>query len=205
MPIGHFVDFDIQPTCGMANAEGMVIHEDEPESFYHPDGRSAEIIWFRQGWIEYRFPKMLPAHAIVKSIEFSLELCSEAPNHNDDWPSEITVWINDVEIGSWISPGDFGDHRGKLNPAWWVDSSTQYGLLKTWRVDASRSSIDNERVSGVTLDALRLSANPYLSFRIGIKPDAVHRGGINLFGKQFGDHPQAIKMNIQYESGALPK
>ena len=29
---------------------------------------------------------------------------------------------------------------------------------------------------------------------IGVKDDAKHKGGINLFGKNFGDYPQAIVM-----------
>lgn len=57
MPIGHFIQFDIQPTCGMANSAGMLFAEDDPDNFYHPDSRSAEIIWLRKGWVEYRFPK----------------------------------------------------------------------------------------------------------------------------------------------------
>jgi predicted transcriptional regulator len=200
MPIGHFINFDIQPTCGMASLSGMIIPEDEPESFYHPDCRSAEIMWFRQGWVEYRFPKTLPGDARVKAIEFSLELCSEAPNYNNDWPSEITVWVNEVEVGSWISPGDLGDHRGRLNPPWWNDSSTQHGLLKKWCVDTDRSTIDSEKCSNVTVPDLKLHLKPFISFRIGIKPDARHRGGINLFGKGFGDFSQAIVMRIQYET-----
>jgi predicted transcriptional regulator len=33
---------------------------------------------------------------------------------------------------------------------------------------------------------------------VGIKPDAVHQGGMNLFGREFGDHDQNIKMTINY-------
>jgi predicted transcriptional regulator len=183
----------------MANTTGMLFTEDEPDNFYHPDSRTAEIIWFRKGWIEYRFPKKVPAGAKVKSIEFSLELCSEAPNYNNDWPSEITVWVNDVEVGSWISPGDFGDHRGKLNPPWWNDSSTQHGLLKTWAVDESRSTVDNDKSSLTTLRDLNLDQKPYITFRIGLKQDAKHQGGMNLFGKSFGDYAQGIIMRMQYE------
>lgn len=49
----------------------------------------------------------------------AIEICSEAPNHKDDWPSDITVWINNHEVGTWTSPSDFGGERGVLTPAWW--------------------------------------------------------------------------------------
>jgi predicted transcriptional regulator len=199
MPIGHFVNFEVFPTCGMANLSGMIIPEDDPASFYHPECKTAEIIWLRQGWIEYRFPKAIPHHATIKSVEFSLEICSEAPNYNNEWPSDITVWVNGVEIGSWTSPGDFGDHRGNQNPQWWNDSSTQYGILKTWRVDEKRSTVDNEKTSSFSINDLHLEEHPFIGLRIGIKADAVHHGGINLFGRGFGDYAQAIVMKIQYE------
>ena len=32
--------------------------------------------------------------------------------------------------------------------------------------------------------------------KIGIKPDAIHKGGINLFGKNFGDYKQSIILKI---------
>ncbi|SFT03998.1 transcriptional regulator [Paenibacillus sp. BC26] len=200
MPVGHYFNFEVFPTCGIAGVDGMLIQEDDPASFYNPACKDAEIIWLRQGWIEYRFPKAISGKVKVNSIEFSLELCSEAPNYNNNWPSDITVWINDVEIGSWLSPGDFGDHRGRLNPSWWGDNSTQYGLLKTWRVSNEYSAVDNVETSAATIQDLNLDSKPFISFRIGIKPDAKHRGGINLFGKNFGDHAQAIVMKIQHSA-----
>lgn len=127
-----------------------------------------------------------------------MELCSEAPNFDNDWPSDITLWINDVEIGTWTSPGDFGDRRGKLNPDWWIDWATQYGLLKTWRVDKERTTIDMDKVSDVSLADLALEGRHHLKLRIGIKSDALHKGGINLFGRQFGDYPQDIVMKVHY-------
>ena len=35
--------------------------------------------------------------------------------------------------------------------------------------------------------------------RIGIKDDARHQGGINLFGRRFGNYPQDLVMRIAYE------
>jgi len=199
MPIGHFINFDIVPTCGIANSNGILFQEDDPVNFYHPDSRTAELIWFRKGWIEYRFPRKYPPGARIRSLEFSMELCSEAPNYNNDWPSEITVWVNGIEIGSWISPGDFGDHRGKLNPSWWYDTGTQHGLLKTWCIEGNRSTIDQEKCSDTRIDDLQLEKMPFITLRIGIKPDAKHQGGINLFGKGFGDYPQGIIMRLEYD------
>ncbi|MGF9696059.1 MULTISPECIES: ArsR/SmtB family transcription factor [Paenibacillus] len=198
MPIGHYSDCEVSPTCGMANADGMIIREDEPASFFHPKHIGAQIMWFRKGYVEYLMPLEIPSGARIDSLELSMEMCSEAPNYDLNWPSDISIWINGVEIGMWTCPGDFGDRRGKLNPAWWYEGSTQYGLLKTWRVDKEKTTLDMERISQVTLDQLNLQNSHKLRLRIGIKPDAVYQGGVNLFGRQFGDHDQNIKMTINY-------
>lgn len=198
MPIGHYSDCEVSPTCGMANGEGMIIREDEPASFYHPKHVGAQIMWFRKGYVEYLMPLEIPAEAVIESLELSMEVCSEAPNYDHNWPSDISVWINGVEIGMWTCPGDFGDRRGKLNPAWWFEWSTQYGLLKTWRVDKNKTTLDMEKISAVDLAQLNLQNSHKLRVRIGMKPDAVHQGGVNLFGRQFGDYDQNIKMTVHY-------
>lgn len=198
IPIGHYSDCEVSPTCGMANSEGLIIKEDEPASFYHPKHINAQLIWLRKGYLEYLLPLDLPAGAKIESLELSMEICSEAPNYDQDWPSNISVWVNNTEIGMWTSPGDFGDRRGKLNPNWWWDGSTQYGFLKTWRVDHEKTTLDMEKVSGVALKDLQLEQSPKLRLRIGIKPDAVHQGGLNLFGRHFGDYDQHIIMRVKY-------
>lgn len=198
MPIGHYSDCEVSPTCGMANGEGMIIREDEPASFFHPKHVGAQIMWFRKGYVEYLMPLEIPGEAVIESLELSMEMCSEAPNYDHNWPSDISVWINGVEIGMWTCPGDFGDRRGKLNPAWWFEWSTQYGLLKTWRVDKNKTTLDMEKISAVDLALLNLQNSHKLRVRIGIKPDAVHQGGVNLFGRQFGDYDQNIKMTVHY-------
>jgi predicted transcriptional regulator len=109
------------------------------------------------------------------------------------------MWINNNEVGTWTCPGDFGERRGKRNPSWLPDDMTQYGMLKTWKVDASGSYLDEMLVSDTTLDQLGLQSRECVVLKIGIKPDAANIGGINLFGQEFGDYDQDIMMRILYK------
>ena len=77
-----------------------------------------------------------------------------------------------------------------------MPSSTQYGVMKRWRVDHDGCYLDDERISAVTLSQLKLTEKPYISVRIGVRKDAVHQGGMNLFGEKFGDYNQAIVMRL---------
>lgn len=198
MPIGHYVDCKVEPTCGLVDSKGYIDTEDDPRSFYNPNRVNAQLIWFHNGYLEYRFPNAILQKAKAKMIEVSLEICSEAPNYRNEWPSDITVWINGHECGTWTSPGDFGGRRGRLNPQWWSDGSTQFGMLKTWRVNKLGSFIDEKKVEEVDIDSLQLEKNDYITVRIGIKEDAENIGGINVFGEKFGDFAQDIVMRIDY-------
>nr|WP_170312368.1 helix-turn-helix domain-containing protein [Paenibacillus sacheonensis] len=198
IPIGHYSDCEVYPTCGIAGADKVLFEEDEPVQFYHPKHIDAQLIWFRKGYVEYQLPLDLPSGARIKSLEFAMEMCSEAPNYDHNWPSDITLWVNGREIGCWTSPGDFGDRRGKLNPSWWLDVATQYGLLKTWIINEERTTLDMREVSDVKLADLNLKQRPSVKLRIGVKDDAVHKGGVNLFGRHFGDYEQEIAMKVTY-------
>ena len=198
MPVGNYVDYKITPTCGMVNEEEYIDGEDEPRCFYDPRRTTAKLVWFSSGYLEYRFPNAGMQKEPVKSLDFSAELCSETADYNLDCPSDITLWINGIEAGTWTCPSDFGGRRGKLNPDWWEDKNSQYGNLKNWHIDETGTYLDGLQVSGRGIEAYALAEGPYVSVRIGIKEDAEHVGGVNIFGNCFGDYPQDFVMRLKY-------
>lgn len=200
MPIGAYVDCRVTPTCGLVGEHGIIGNLDDPNTFFYPERLQAQLLWFKAGYVEYRFPKCFPAKCDVDGIHISFEACSEAPLHNDDWPSDIFLSINGVEVGTWTSPGDFGGERGALTPDWWEEWNSQYGLLKVWKVTQSGSYVDGIQVSSVTLKDLHLDEFPWITVRIGIKDDAANVGGLNVFGRKFGNYPQDILMRLRFRS-----
>ncbi len=197
MPVGAFADFAIEPTCGLLGQDGTIGLFDDPGAFYEPERIKAQLLWFHQGFVEYRFPNRLQSGDNVASLQLSMEVCSEAPLHNEDWPSDVVVSINGCVLGTWTSPGDFGDQRGAYTPEWWSTANTQFGLMKVWQVTDSGSFVDGVRLSDVTLSDLKLSAGKFVSVRVEVPEDAVNVGGINLFGAGFGNYPQDIVLRIQ--------
>ena len=106
--------------------------------------------------------------------------------------------VNDVEVTTFTSPGDFGGRRGKYTPSYWPVTSTQFGLLKKITVGSDGVFVDNSFVSDkVHFADLKIYDGSAIKLDIGIKDDATHRGGINLFGKNFGDFPQSIVMSLK--------
>ncbi|MDW6025406.1 helix-turn-helix domain-containing protein [Mesorhizobium sp. BAC0120] len=197
MPLGLFTSVEVSPPCGLCSADGVIGMLDVPDSFLDPARVQAALIWFGMGSVEYKFPnnaKLL--NAGVESIEFSMELSSEVPGTNMDWPSDLTLWVNDVAVGTWTSPGDYGDKRGVYTPSWWKLAGSQYGKLKTWRIGQSGSFIDGVRISDVTMDDLDITKHHSIRMRIGIDAKAKHPGGINIFGRGFGNYDQDIVMRL---------
>ena len=199
LPIGGYSEAkDIRPDCGLVSEHAWIGEANSSRMFYHPDRLRAQLIWLKSGSLEYRFSLGEIDPAQVEWLEFSMEISSNAPMYRENFKSDIDVCINNRTLGSWVSPGDYGSRRGRLNPSWWSDTSSQFGLLKTWRIDGSGSTLDGARISDVCLSDLDLSGQDYISLRIGVREDAQHPGGLNLFGEKFGDHAQGIVMRVGY-------
>ena len=200
MPIGSFVDYRIEPTCGIASTKGPIGTEDDPRCFYLPERIETQLIWLGNGYLEYRFPTYSMTGKLVQRLEISMELCSEDHEYNMDHPSDITLWINGLEVGTWSCQSDFGGRRGKYNPDWWPDKNTQYGMLKTWSITEQGCLLEEDKTQSYVINDFSLNDRDYIAVRIGVKEDAEHQGGLNLFGEGFGDYPQNIVMKIIFKS-----
>ena len=199
MPLGIFTDCKVTAPCGLCSSEKIIGQLDMPSAFLNPDRMKAGLLWFNSGSVEYKFPNnTLYDSRTLKKLEVSAELSSEAPGTNPDWKSDITIWINQVEIGTWTSPGDFGDKRGKFTPQWWKLEGSQYGLLKHFCVTGEGSFVDGEKFSDVTLAELRLEEHHSIRVHLGVKENAEHLGGMNIFGKGFGNYDQGIVLRAYY-------
>ncbi|MDC7238756.1 MAG: ArsR family transcriptional regulator [Spirochaetales bacterium] len=199
MPVGLFIEYDVSAPCGMCTNKKIIGYLDTPESFLEPERISAGLLWFEKGFVKYQFPnnsynKKKP----VRKLELTVELSSEIPGTNPKWLSDITLNINSKEVGTWTSPGDFGDKRGNFTPDWWKLEGSQYGLLKTWVVNEEGSYIDGMKISDLTIDDLELTEHHSIKVKFEVKEDAENVGGINIFGKGFGNYNHDILLNLSF-------
>lgn len=197
MPIGMFSNANITPPCGMVSKDAIIGLIDDPRTFYLPERNQAEKLWFSEGSVTYLFP-LKSSRRKYSELTFSFEICSETACYNLDWPSDITVYVNDEELTTFTTIGDFGGRRGKFTPQNWSLASTQYGILKNISINENGVFVDNALMrSDITFNDLYYKNNLFLKFTLAVKPDAIHRGGMNLFGKKFGDYQQAIIMTLK--------
>ncbi|PQP81521.1 transcriptional regulator [Paenibacillus sp. PCH8] len=200
IPVGQYTDYEAWPTCGIATTTQMIGQYDTPACFMDPDRVNASILWLARGFLEYKIPNYLYTDQQLREIEISLELSSEAPKVNENWPSDIRFTLNGNYLGTWTSPGDFGDRQGKLTPQWWKSDVNQYGMLKVLRINAEGTCIDGQRISDVRISDLDLQAATYWTFGISPEEGMQGRGGLTLFGKGFGNYDQDILIRYYYDA-----
>ena len=202
MPLGLFTRAAVAGPCGICSPSGIIGLLDVPTTFLDPERMKASLLWFTNGFVEYQFPNNALLKGLeVERVEFAMEVSSEVPGTHTDWPSDICLSINGVELGVWTSPGDFGDKRGVYTPDWWKMAGSQYGLLKMWQVTSEGTFVDGRRISDVRLGDLDLPAHRSVRLRIEVKAEAHNPGGINVFGRGFGNYDQDIIMRLHTKGG----
>ena len=198
LKVGHYSNYNVYPTCGLAASTALIGEVDDTRYFAHPDRYKADILWFSKGYVEYIIPNFIPFSQKIDKITISAELSSEAPGVNDVWPSDISFYINDTFIGSWTSPGDFGDVKGIFTPDWWFPNWNQYGLLKLLVINKKGTFIDGLQISNVTISDLNLTSKSTIRFKLAVNDDSTYIGGLTIFGKNFGNYNQDINVRINY-------
>lgn len=197
MPIGNYVDFVGDVLYFVANKQNY-------KNTFSPERIKANLLFTPQGIIEYYFDNDVVKTKNVTELSFSLEICSEFPFYDNTHKSDVTFWINGIELTTYRCDGDYGDRRGNLNPDWWPSINSQYGKLVNVSVNEIgvffNGSLCNDHV---TIQNLKLADDKKISLKFGNKNTAEFPGGFNLFGKEFGDFPQDIIFQLHYQEDRL--
>ncbi len=199
MPVGSYSACEVAPPCGLVSSNLYLYPEDSPYGFYMPDHVQASLIWLTGGYLEYQFPNEVLSKARPSRLQFSFEICSEAPGYDNSWPSDVVLDLNHHTITTIHIKGDYGGRRGIYNPTWWEDSASQYGDYIIVDITHSGCYMGNQKVSSETIDSLGLADGYSFSFRLTVCERKDQGGGMNLFGKHFGDYDQDIVMKVEYE------
>ena len=202
--VGLFSDYNVFPTCGLATSNRLIGEVDDTRYFAHPDRYEADILWFTKGYVEYAIPNFVPANQRIDEICISMELSSEAPGVNNVWPSDIYFYLNGTLLGTWTSPGDFGDVKGIFTPDWWFPNWNQYGLLKMLVINHKGTFIDGLQISDVTIDEFKITSKSPLKFKLEVPENAEHVGGLTIFGRGFGNYNQDINIKMAYSPIEMP-
>lgn len=99
-----------------------------------------------------------------------------------------------------ISKGLRRQKKASTIRGWWSESNTQYGEYKKIYITHQGCYADNQKTSDETIKSLGLLDGYSFSFTLKVDQDSTNVGGMNLFGKHFGDYAQDIVMKVEYEN-----
>ena len=198
IPIGQYSDIQLDKECGISSEKNLITTNQN--DLFLKERADAQLIWSsRACFIEYSTSNIYASKNKVQSISFTFEICSEAYGYNSDYPSDITLSINGIELCVFHSKGDFGDRYGRYTPSWWFIESTKYGVLVNLLVNDRGVFLNEDLVNeNIKLSDLKLDQGNKTTLRIEVKKDATNCGGLNLFGEKFGDYAQNIELLIKY-------
>lgn len=201
MPLGGYAEaIGITEPCGMASTTGPIAVYNRPVCFYLPERLKTQVLWFMSGRLVYHFaPFPRKSGMRVRQIECSFEACAHA-KLEQAWQTSYNLLINDQLLGSAVCTCETDGKRGNHNPDWWPDVATQYGTLFRWRVDREGCWLQGKHVSDLTVDKLSLESESPIRVAIDVPSDAEENHGINLFGSEFGNYSQALRLTITYEN-----
>lgn len=198
--IGHYTDFSVTPTCGVVLKDVILGELDDPRYFAFPERIDARLLWFTQGHLTYQLPNSLKLGEECTELQIGMELASEAPGYSTYYPSDISFLVNGIDLGFFTSLGEYNDRKGIFTPDWWFPNLGQYGKLKLLTVNDTGCFIDGLKISDVTIGQLDIAHRSAISFTIEVKKDAANLGGVNIFGKGFGDYDSGISFKMFYKT-----
>ena len=201
IPSDHKIGTIYVPIGIYRNIEGyergaILLPDATPSELFSVDSYKAILIWIDKGTIEYRLNTGAFTENDVEAMEIAFEYCSEAPGYNENWPSNITYWINDIELHTYTVKGDYGGRKGRHTPIEWPITRTQFGEWNILRVDREGTYFNGTKVSNIKLDELGIFSGDSFLLKIGNKPDAKNKGGISIMGKGFGDYNSDIEISF---------
>ncbi len=197
LPLGEYTKVEATPPCGMVNYEEPISVHDDPRVFFHPKRCAAACLWLTSGFVEYTFANYVENPENIVHIDISAELGSEYPLVRDDWKSAIVVYLNDVMVCEWVSPGDFGDRRGAFTPGWYLGG--QYGILKHFTITNDGVYLDQTRVNSRSIKDYH-PGKLFWTLRFEVKKYDDRYGGMTIYGKNFGDYAQGIEVKVYSQS-----
>lgn len=195
IPVGQFTKYDVKPSCGLADTKGFIGEVDKPSYFMDPNRFKAGMVWFSEGFIEYQIPNHLKPRQNLEMIEITVELSSEFPFSNNNWPSDINLSFEGNPVGTWTSPGDFSDTRGKYTPKWVYNDMNQYGILKNFRISKHGSFIDGKYASDFNIKDIDTNLSSW-HLRFSVDKNSDNVGGMTIFG----NHDQGINVLCYYSN-----
>lgn len=213
VPIGNFFDFEAYAPCGLATNHNVIKKWDDPSVMCDPERMNTCFLWTAFGYFEYKIPiDPLFVNKKITAIEIDMEISAHhmvrhhkalklpgymTPERITDGISDVTFWLDGTEIGMRTIIEGVDPSKATYTPSWWRNIPVHGTLVKV-ALGPKGAYINGEKTSDLTYDEV-CREDGFVRFRVGVKEDAFHSGGIMIFGKHFGRYGNDIIVKTYIE------
>ncbi len=194
--VGHYIDYRVAPECGMAGSSGLIGSENDTHVFSFPEHLDASMLWFHDGYVEYRIPNHLPENSRLVQLTLSFEVSSAEQGCANGKQEEIGFTLNDHFLGYWLSLDSPDQNKGVYTPLWWNDRRRRHGYLKMIVINNNGVFLDGVKIKDLNESFSLLDNQGGMRFRFSTT--ASKGGGIALYGNGSGNFNQAINVRVHY-------
>lgn len=198
IPVGHYSDYAVLSPCGLAGDTSLIGPEDDPRAFAWPERVGAGVLWFHDGYIEYRIPNLLPDDQAIVQITLSFEISSADQGDPADTLSDIGFFLNGCPLGEWRTIPSADSARGIYTPLWWGGTRRQHGFLKMLVINYSGVFLDGARLTGPADPSVFPDSTGELKLRFEVHPREGRDAGFAIYGKEFGNYHHDILARVHY-------
>ena len=196
--VSHYSDCSVARPCGLCSGFSQIGPENDPRMFHNPERLQARMLWFADGYVEYRIPNVLTENQKMSQITFYFEISQDHIDYTEESLADVAFYLNGYRMGTWLTPPEFRLERGIYTPTWWNGQEKQSGVQKMIVVNSLGTYLEGVKCSDIGLRDLGLQSGEDLRFRLAVENRGNHRGGIVLYGAGFGNYNQDIRVRIHY-------
>ncbi|MBQ9064365.1 MAG: helix-turn-helix domain-containing protein [Blautia sp.] len=205
VPVGHYSDYSVRPGCGLAGLNSLIGTVDDPRCFAWPERVEAEMLWFHDGFVEYRIPNLLPEGQRIVQVTLSFEVSSADQAVLEQSRSDILFYLNGQPLGHWLTVLQTDPAKGIYTPMWWNRPERQHGYLKMLVVNEIGVFLDGVKIEETGSGWSFLDENGEMKLRFEVLSTEDYSGGIALYGSRFGNYSQNIHARVHYMPEELPE
>ncbi len=207
IPVGNFFDFEAYAPCGLATRHSIIKKWDDPSVMCDVKRVTADLAWIAFGYFEYKIPvSPLFSNQKVTGLVIEMEISAQqlvskhkmvclppymTPERITDGVSDITFWLNGVELGTQTVEAGTQAEKAVYTPAWWRTQPV-HGVLVKIEINEKGVFLGDRKVGNATYGDVCREEDPFISFRVGIKEEALHASGMTIFGEGFGRYDRQI-------------
>ena len=196
MPVGGFEDARVSPACGLMSSKGIIGVADDSRYFLSPDRMSANVVWFHEGYLEYRVPLQEVQDLPVARLQITFWMEMRAFGKVDR-PGRVRFTLGDGAASE--APVPFKQvFSGYTHLAGRPDGAAP-GAATRLNVTGEGMFLNGEPISKVNFKTVLGDGKQYLAFRV----EALHEeteSVLYLYGADGGEPSRNIRFAFFAES-----